>query len=325
MNIMKRLTAVTSLTVFLGIVAPTTIVFANTGGADGRAVQGKRSDPEAVGFAPTHPGIQEKKMDINRILENSLLSQRDARSQIEQIQYILQELGYYNGSINGEYGELTAQAVKEFQNTHNINEHGIVGADTKTALYTLYHDSMEAKEHRQKAAEIREQEEMKQKEKARQEAEAKEQAEKAAEKAKEAKKAAEKTRLENEAEARQNEADRRYEQPKAEKTAYRPSSVKKSGSAPSSSGALTVQASGYALKGTTATGMDLSKNMNAKIIAVDPSVIPLGSKVRIPGYGTYTAADTGGSIKGKKIDVHFPSREAALQFGRKTIQIEIIR
>ena len=55
--------------------------------------------------------------------------------------------------------------------------------------------------------------------------------------------------------------------------------------------------------GTTATGINLHANPNAKVIAVDPNVIPLGSKVFVEGYGYAIAADTGGAIKGNKIDV----------------------
>src|SRR5699024_12577542 len=50
--------------------------------------------------------------------------------------------------------------------------------------------------------------------------------------------------------------------------------------------------------GTTATGVDLNENSDEKVIAVDPDVIPLGSKVHVEGYGTATAADTGGDING---------------------------
>ena len=58
--------------------------------------------------------------------------------------------------------------------------------------------------------------------------------------------------------------------------------------------------------GVTATGFNLRANPDAKVIAVDPSVIPLGSKVYVEGYGYAIAADTGGSVKGKRIDVFFP-------------------
>jgi len=76
--------------------------------------------------------------------------------------------------------------------------------------------------------------------------------------------------------------------------------------------------------GTTATGVNLHANPNAKVIAVDPGVIPLGSKVYVDGYGYAIASDTGGAIKGNKIDVFFPSKSDAYRWGRKTVKIKIL-
>jgi 3D (Asp-Asp-Asp) domain-containing protein len=76
--------------------------------------------------------------------------------------------------------------------------------------------------------------------------------------------------------------------------------------------------------GTTTSGINLRSNPNAKVIAVDPSVIPLGSKVWVEGYGYAIAADTGGAIKGNKIDVFIPTKSAAYQWGRKTVRIKIL-
>ncbi|MFC7787240.1 MULTISPECIES: G5 and 3D domain-containing protein [unclassified Rossellomorea] len=76
--------------------------------------------------------------------------------------------------------------------------------------------------------------------------------------------------------------------------------------------------------GYTATGINLKSNPNVKVIAVDPSVIPLGTKVYVEGYGYAVAADTGGAIKGNKIDVFFPSKSDAYRWGRKTIKVKIL-
>jgi uncharacterized protein YabE (DUF348 family) len=76
--------------------------------------------------------------------------------------------------------------------------------------------------------------------------------------------------------------------------------------------------------GTTANGYNLRSNPNAKVIAVDPNVIPLGSKVYVDGYGYAVAADTGGAIKGHKIDVFFSDKSAAYRWGRKQIKIKIL-
>ncbi|MBO0473143.1 peptidase M23 [Enterococcus ureasiticus] len=65
----------------------------------------------------------------------------------------------------------------------------------------------------------------------------------------------------------------------------------------------------------TATGIDLRSQSN--VIAVDPSVIPLGSFVEVEGYGFAVAGDTGGAINGNIIDVHFPSVDQCLTWGRR--------
>lgn len=88
---------------------------------------------------------------------------------------------------------------------------------------------------------------------------------------------------------------------------------------------LTVTATGYSSQdpgvGTrTATGAAAERG----VIAVDPSVIPLGTRVYVPGYGYAIAADTGGAIKGEKIDLCFDTRAEALAWGRRTVTITIL-
>lgn len=76
--------------------------------------------------------------------------------------------------------------------------------------------------------------------------------------------------------------------------------------------------------GVTATGINLKNNRNQKVIAVDPSVIPLGSRVHVEGYGTAIAGDTGGAIKGNRIDIHVPTKADASRWGRKQVTITIL-
>jgi 3D (Asp-Asp-Asp) domain-containing protein/LysM repeat protein len=76
--------------------------------------------------------------------------------------------------------------------------------------------------------------------------------------------------------------------------------------------------------GTTATGVDLKANPDAKVIAVDPSVIPLGSKVYVEGYGYATAADTGSAIKGNRVDIFVPNEQDAVNWGVKNIKVKIL-
>jgi len=60
------------------------------------------------------------------------------------------------------------------------------------------------------------------------------------------------------------------------------------------------------------------------VVAVDPNVIPLGSKVYVEGYGYAVAADTGGAIKGMKIDLCVNTYDEAMHFGRQTVKVYIV-
>ena len=73
-------------------------------------------------------------------------------------------------------------------------------------------------------------------------------------------------------------------------------------------------AGGHTASGTTPKA--------GRTIATDPSVIPLGSKVMIDGK-EYVAEDTGGAIGGKRVDIFFSSHSAALQFGRRSVEVSI--
>ena len=92
---------------------------------------------------------------------------------------------------------------------------------------------------------------------------------------------------------------------------------------------MTVTATAYTAyckgcSGTTYTGIDLRSDPNQKVIAVDPSVIPLGSRVWVEGYGEAIAGDIGGAIKGNIIDVFLEHKQDALNWGRKKVTIKIL-
>ena len=82
---------------------------------------------------------------------------------------------------------------------------------------------------------------------------------------------------------------------------------------------MTVTATAYTLQGTTATGAPVGYG----VVAVDPSVIPLGTRLTIPGYGEGVAADTGGAIQGAVIDLWFPTDADAASWGRRTVTITL--
>src|SRR5882724_3406989 len=82
-------------------------------------------------------------------------------------------------------------------------------------------------------------------------------------------------------------------------------------------------ATAYSLRGRTASGRMVSRGL----IAADPRVLPLGSRVRLehPGYsGEYLVADTGGAIRGRRIDIWTPSTSEAMRFGRRTVKLTVL-
>ena len=82
---------------------------------------------------------------------------------------------------------------------------------------------------------------------------------------------------------------------------------------------LTVTSTGYSLSGRTSTGLPVGFG----IVAVDPAVIPLGTRITIPGYGEGVAGDTGGAVQGMTIDLWFPTLAQALAWGRRTVTITL--
>jgi 3D (Asp-Asp-Asp) domain-containing protein len=106
----------------------------------------------------------------------------------------------------------------------------------------------------------------------------------------------------------------------ASASAITPAATTFASTAPTAGGrTITVSATGYALSGTTATGLPVGWG----VVAVDPSVIPLGTHMTIPGYGEAVAADTGGAVIGATIDLWFPTVAQANAWGRRAVTITL--
>lgn len=84
---------------------------------------------------------------------------------------------------------------------------------------------------------------------------------------------------------------------------------------------LTVVATAYAAGGRTATGWVAQPG----VVAVDPSVIPFGTRLFIPGYGVAVAEDTGGAIVGNRIDICVSSEAAAREWGVRTVTVYVLK
>jgi 3D (Asp-Asp-Asp) domain-containing protein len=84
---------------------------------------------------------------------------------------------------------------------------------------------------------------------------------------------------------------------------------------------LRVDAVGYSLPGKTASGIPTGRGA----VAVDPRLIPLRTRMYVPGYGPAIAADVGVAIKGRIIDLWFPTTAEAREWGRRTVVVTIYR
>ena len=87
--------------------------------------------------------------------------------------------------------------------------------------------------------------------------------------------------------------------------------------------AIQYVATAYSLRGRTASGRMVAKGL----IAADPRFLPLGARVRLEagGYsGEYLVADTGGLIKGRRIDIWIPSSREAMRFGRRKVKLTVL-
>ena len=85
----------------------------------------------------------------------------------------------------------------------------------------------------------------------------------------------------------------------------------------------TYTATAYSLRGRTASGKPVSRGL----IAADPSVLPLGTRVRVEAgsfSGEYVVGDTGGSVRGRRIDIWTPTSREALQFGRRAVKLTVL-
>jgi 3D (Asp-Asp-Asp) domain-containing protein len=111
---------------------------------------------------------------------------------------------------------------------------------------------------------------------------------------------------------------------RAQRVVERTQTVREATVAPATSVAagprtITVTATGYSLPGHTSTGLPVGPG----VIAVDPAVIPLGTRMTIPGYGEGVAADTGSGVTGSMIDLWFPTLADALAWGKRTVTITL--
>jgi len=88
-------------------------------------------------------------------------------------------------------------------------------------------------------------------------------------------------------------------------------------------GPQTYSATAYSLRGRTASGRPVSRGL----IAADPAILPLGTRVRVEAgtfSGEYVVADTGGAVRGRRIDIWTPTAREAMRFGRRAVKLTVL-
>jgi 3D (Asp-Asp-Asp) domain-containing protein/peptidoglycan hydrolase-like protein with peptidoglycan-binding domain len=278
-----------------------------------------------------------------------VLEAGDEGDYVEELQGQLLDLGFYEGNKDGLFGPLTHAAVKGFQSAQGIQVDGIAGPETYANLY--YTNPNPATAAAEEAVAATPAEEAPAEEPATEEPVAEEPAaeepaaeEPVAEEPVAEEPAAEEPAVEEapaeeapvetapETEEAQEPAEETVEEPAAtEEPAVEEAEVQEEEAAPASSDQATfeMEATAYTAycegcSGVTATGIDLRENPNQKVVAVDPSVIPLGSRVHVEGYGEAIAGDTGGAIQGHKVDLYMASKDDAINFGRQTVTVTVL-
>lgn len=223
---------------------------------------------------------------LKNTYQNAPLLMRGSHGKVvKDLQTQLKQLNYYNGNLDGIYGPLTEAAVKEFQQANHIAVDGIAGPNTYSALIdNPVAKTIENNDQTQKPA-------------AKKKSTAK------------PKPVVESISTGPDQNSNTNQNVSRNANNGNVKTLYVTST------------AYTANCPGCS--GVTATGINLVQNPGAKVIAVDPSVIPLGSTVWVQGYGYAVAGDTGSAINGDRIDVFIPNRSKALQWGTRTVEVKV--
>jgi 3D (Asp-Asp-Asp) domain-containing protein len=88
---------------------------------------------------------------------------------------------------------------------------------------------------------------------------------------------------------------------------------------------MTFEATAETQKGETALGT----TSHFGIVAADPTILPLGTRIRVMDAGKYSGeykvTDTGPAVKGRHIDIFLPTAAEAKQFGKKTVRVEILK
>jgi len=244
-----------------------------------------------------------------------VLREGDKGKVVLNLQKDLKQLGHYRSSLDGLFGPLTHQAVKDFQRDEDIAVDGLAGPQTYGTLHEVIRSNRGVKPSTNQSSSSEKTNNTEPVE---------------SDESDETPSSADiESSTETEVEEVEPEETNKEESDSTESTSDNNESNNSGGSSSSNGKVMTMEATAYTAycqgcSGITYTGLDLRNNPHKKVIAVDPNVIPLGTKVFVEGYGEAIAGDIGGAIKGHKIDLFMPNREDALNFGRRNVEITVL-
>ncbi|MBB6450682.1 3D (Asp-Asp-Asp) domain-containing protein/peptidoglycan hydrolase-like protein with peptidoglycan-binding domain [Geomicrobium halophilum] len=259
-----------------------------------------------------------------------VLGEGDENALVTDLQETLQDSGYYNDSADGYFDSKTTDAVTSFQTDADIAVDGLAGPETFGALY--YGPSKATKEEAKDEEPVEEKpvEEEPVEEEAVEEETTEEEPveEEAVEEETTEEEPVEEEAVEEEAAEEEPVEEEATEEETSEETASAETTTSTESDSPEGE-TYQMEATAYTANctgcsGITATGIDLNNNRDKNVVAVDPNVIPLGSTVHVEGYGEAVAGDTGGDINGERIDLHVPTHDEAINFGRQDVEVTVL-
>ncbi|HET7580195.1 MAG TPA: peptidoglycan-binding protein [Bacillales bacterium] len=292
----------------------------------------------------------------NKESSSQLLHKGMQNTDVKPVQHQLKEWHYYHFDVDGIYGPLTFRAVKDFQKDHGLSVDGIVGPKTKQAMkkmkslkHTYQHaPTLKQGSHGKIVKDLQKQLQQLNYYDGKLDGiygPLTEKAVKAFQKANEiavdgivgpdtyaaliqnpvlassSNPSSRKTVVESVSTGLDHSMEKKDSRSTVKKDVSRTTDQGNVKTFYVESTAYTAHCAGCS--GITATGINLLQNPGARVIAVDPDVIPLGSTVWVEGYGYAVAGDTGGAINGRRIDVFIPSQSKAMHWGRRTVKIKV--
>ncbi|TMW70307.1 peptidoglycan-binding protein [Alteribacter natronophilus] len=261
----------------------------------------------------------------------AILREGDEGPAVAALQEDLKELGYFDNNADGEFDRSTHDAVVDFQSAEDILVDGLAGPQTYGTLHAALTGSGEAREESASDSSSESGSES-----SSDEGSTSEESTSSEDSSSSESSSSEESTSTDDSSSSESSSSEESTSSDDSSSSESSSSEESTSSEESSSGDSSEVGAVYEMEATaytaycdgctgiTYTGQDLRANPDKKVVAVDPDVIPLGSTVYVEGYGEAIAGDIGGAIQGNRIDLHMATKEEALEFGRRTVTVEVL-